>query len=236
MATLDDTVYAPGKAPSRELSLYFVAHDLPAGVRKTLADSGIRTIALMAAMGADEDKALENLKIVVGPWPTAPLEGVMLGCKLKAIHVDCKATQKVQTEEQIKTLEDPEKVPGIKEPDWNQMVSTFRSNRPEILWNDAIEPNRTFVEIIRRDHLKHGKILNYALNQMGASRRRSGKGTTAVQDTGRPAESDQRVQDSGCTRRHQRAAQDQRLPVRTGNAGDHAPGKRHRFQVLERPG
>jgi hypothetical protein len=166
MATLDDTVYTPGKEPSRDLSLHFVAHELPADMRKLLADAGIRTIALMAAMGADEDKALENLKIVVVPWPAAALEGVMLGCKLKAVHVDCKATQKVQTDEQTKTLEDPEKVPSIKEPDWNQMVAHFKASHPEILWNEAIEPNRTFVEIIRRDHLKHGKVLNYSLNQI----------------------------------------------------------------------
>jgi hypothetical protein len=31
---------------------------------------------------------------------------------------------------------------------------------------EAVEPNRTFVEIIRRDHLKHGKVLNYSLNQI----------------------------------------------------------------------
>ena len=166
MATLDVTVYAPGKVPARELSLYFVAHDLEPDMRKALADAGIRTIALMAAMGADEDKALDDLKVVVGNWPAIALDGIILGCKLKAIHVDCKATQKVQTEEQIKTMEDPEKVPGIKEPDWNQMVATFKGNHPEILWNDSIEPNRTFVEIIRRDHLKHGKILNYNLNQL----------------------------------------------------------------------
>ncbi len=165
MATLDDTVYTAGKGPSRELSLYFVAHDLPAEYRKTLADAGVRTISLMAAMGADEDKALRNLKMIIETWPT-DLDGVMLGCKLKAIHMDCKATQKVQTEEHVKTMEDPEKVPGIKEPDWNQMIATFRSRHPEILWNDAIEPNRTFVEIIRRDHLKHGKVMNYHLNQM----------------------------------------------------------------------
>ena len=165
MATLDDTAYAAGKAPSRELSLYFVAHDLPGVHRKTLADAGVRTISLMAAMGADEDKALENLMLIILAWPTA-MDGVMLGCKLKAIHVDCKATQKVQTEEQVKSMEDPEKVPSIKEPDWNQMIGTFRNRHPEILWSDAIEPNRTFVEIIRRDHLKHGKVMNYHLNQM----------------------------------------------------------------------
>jgi hypothetical protein len=165
MATLDDTAYTPGKEPSRDLSLHFVTHELPAATRKTLADAGIRTVALMAAMGADDKETMENLKVIMGDWPTG-VEGVMLGCKLKAVHIDCKSAQKVQTEEQTKTLEDPEKVPSIKEPDWNQMVGHFKTGHPEILWNEAIEPNRTFVEIIRRDYLKHGKVLNYSVNQI----------------------------------------------------------------------
>jgi hypothetical protein len=54
----------------------------------------------------------------------------------------------------------------IKHKDWIQMKHHFTASHPEILWNKATEPSRTFVDKIRRDHLKTGKVLNYTLNQL----------------------------------------------------------------------
>jgi hypothetical protein len=135
MAAIDSTKYKDNnKEPTAELGQLFLQHDLPELTRVALTDKGIRTLALYAAMGATEETAGMNLKKVAGTvWPTDEGDAMIYQARLVATWLDCKERRKVQIEEHVKAMEDPEKVPPIKEP--TAALERYRRASPGLLRN-----------------------------------------------------------------------------------------------------
>ena len=138
-------------------------------VKVALADAGLLMLNLFAATGKDADAAATNSKTIVTTvkkWPTDPAKDIMELIRLRAAWTMASAHVGVLVQAQAKLAEDPTKVPGIGEVDWNAMRSKFVTAHPELLLTQRNEPHRRFIEVLRRDMLLHGRVQYYDLSRV----------------------------------------------------------------------
>ena len=175
MATICSTPFKAGRVPEATLRQIMQKHDMEPDLRIAMADVGLLTCALTAALGDTAADALAEFLLLIpvgkpaddtpdqrpGPWPSSEAAVTMNKVKLRAIHQECKQQTAFQAQAMAKVVDDPTKVPTISEGDYTVMRTKFITAHPELRFDQRVEPHRRLIETIKRDILLHGRIPVY---------------------------------------------------------------------------
>jgi hypothetical protein len=158
--------------PEQTLQQLMAKHKLDETGMKLMAGSGLLTCDMLAAAGDNSNEFMANLKMLTPTWslwvdeePTRAAR-TLVQIKLKSIWKDACLVQTAQSAAQAKVAEDPSKVPTIEVTTWQEMRTKFIEAHGELRFDGMCEPRRRFVEVLKRDFMLHGRVLQYEVTRM----------------------------------------------------------------------
>ena len=136
-----------------------------------LATAGVRSVQQMRFLGDEKDagKLIERVKLLITDWPRpGTAQEVIAEVSIQAIWDACRIVHKTAQEIEVECRKDPSKIVEIGDSDRGKMWQAFRisTRGREILLTPNSRPDRTFIEIMRRDLRVHGVIQKYTLNMI----------------------------------------------------------------------
>ena len=168
---IDSAPYNHDQVPDRALSQIWCQESLSEQARVALATAGVRSVQQMRFLGdeKDPDKLIQRAKRLISDWPReGSAEEVIAEVKIQAIWDACRAVHKTTQDIEQECRKDPSKIVEIGDTDRGKMWQAFRKSirGREILLTPNSRPDRSFIEIVRRDHRVHGVIQKYTLNMI----------------------------------------------------------------------
>ena len=161
-------IYTGTTIPELSLRTVWDTAGINDDVKVEMANAGLLMLSLFAATGKDADSAANTSKILVAAkWPVnGTREDVMELVRIRSAWTSASAHVGVLVQTHAKLAEDPTKVPGIGEVDWNAMRTKFVAAHPELMLTQRNEPHRRFIEVLKRDMLLHGRVQYYDLSRV----------------------------------------------------------------------
>ena len=160
-------IYTSTAIPEMSLRTLWDDAGIAEDVKVGMANAGLVMLNLFAATGKAADAAATVAKTIVDKkWPADPAKDMMELIRVRAAWTMASAHVGVLVQAQARLAEDPTKVPGIGEVDWNAMRSKFVAAHPELLLTQRNEPHRRFIEVLKRDMLLHGRVQYYDLSRV----------------------------------------------------------------------
>ena len=161
-------IYTGTTIPELSLRTVWDTAGINDDVKVEMANAGLLMLSLFAATGKDADSAANTAKILAAAkWPqSGTREDMMELVRVRSAWTSASAHVGVLVQTQAKLAEDPTKVPGIGEVDWNAMRTKFVAAHPELMLTQRNEPHRRFIEVLKRDMLLHGRVQYYDLSRV----------------------------------------------------------------------
>ena len=168
VVVLDTVAYDVAKTPSDALKSIWISSGVPAHLRKALADQGIITVELFAALADTQTDAIKRLedRFLQGQFSVDVLPRERELLSLQASWTTASSLAKSLATAELRYAEDPTKIPSIPEVDRVRMRLAWVKAHPELLLDNQNEPHPKFLDLVRRDWKVHSRVLYYKVSQI----------------------------------------------------------------------
>ena len=168
VAMVDRTSYPPGHEPENTLRQIFGQQRVDPLVCLALTSKGIRSVARMAMIAADQSGLEKAVPLLLGAqlYGSNELEQLLAVSTIGAFWSAARTQQDQFNQRRARMEEDPHKIPEIASDDHSSFRQLFVTAHPDVILDEWNEPHRKLVEKISRDYLVNALVPFYELGEL----------------------------------------------------------------------